>query len=647
MKKFTGIFLLCSMLLVWWGLGLGCGRPAPEEKITETVVEEKIADAATPEPTKPEPVAEPTTPEPVAEPTTPEPVAEPTTPEPVAEPITPEPVAEQTTPETVAETVKEPTPPVDGGDEFIPEFEPEQEPENGGVKPDPSAATQIQSVRAGTVGDIQKVAVTYTKETIGNDPAGFFVQATKTGPAVFVAVNPATTTPPLQVGNIISFTVTEVNFGATAVQGRVEIKTITNLQVHGSGFDVKTLAQEVSTATDLISALNNYESELVSFDATLSSDFAAAGSGFIAATIDTDGINGNADLKLRIPDNQSAGGPSIAKQIGLINTCDFTVTAIPMWRFTNTAQPSVFKVSEIKLNSCPPSQVASARATNATTIIVTFSRPIDAKSVKTDGSQFTFDNNLTASAAAVSANGYEITVTTSQQDGSATYLVTVDTSIKDDLGFDVDTVANTASFSGYVLLAMPKAGDVIINEVMFDPPLADAGDINKDTKRDSAEDDFIELVNKTTDTLDMTGCYVEDIRTSDSLKRTLFTFPAGFRLPPKGVVVLFGGGMATDTNVGTNKPHPNFNGAYVYKFAVTGGIATAARTIYAKDSKDVTIDQFAYGTDPTDCPEGTNLRQSLNRKPDLGSGCFKHSGLSTAQPALLYSPGTDVNGKPF
>jgi hypothetical protein len=191
----------------------------------------------------------------------------------------------------------------------------------------------------------------------------------------------------------------------------------------------------------------------------------------------------------------------------------------------------------------------------------------------------------------------------------------------------------------------PKPGDVIINEVLFDPPLDAAGDANKDGKRDAAQDDFVEIINISNITLNLEGTYIDEIQTSDSIQRKLFTFPKGALLPPKGVAVIFGGGMSGDTDVATNKPHPKFSGAYVYKLAVTNGILTAARTILIKDPSNIVLDQLEYGTDTTNCPAGSTVRQSLNRKPDLGSGCFKHSDISTIK--LLFSPGTDVEGNPF
>ena len=78
-------------------------------------------------------------------------------------------------------------------------------------------AAQIADVRAavdGTVNDlpVHGVYVTYTKPPLGADVAGFFVQATAAGPAIFVAVDPTTLPTPVKVGDMVDF---EVNAVAT------------------------------------------------------------------------------------------------------------------------------------------------------------------------------------------------------------------------------------------------------------------------------------------------------------------------------------------------------------------------------------------------------------------------------------------------
>jgi hypothetical protein len=54
-----------------------------------------------------------------------------------------------------------------------------------------NASAQVAAARIAPDGpaslQVDKVIITYVKPLIGNDPAGFFVQASKAGPALFVA----------------------------------------------------------------------------------------------------------------------------------------------------------------------------------------------------------------------------------------------------------------------------------------------------------------------------------------------------------------------------------------------------------------------------------------------------------------------------
>ena len=97
-------------------------------------------------------------------------------------------------------------------------------------------------------------------------------------------------------------------------------------------------------------------------------------------------------------------------------TQDCSVTAnAPLWRFTTQAQPSAWANNDLTVLSCPAPKVPSAAATSSTSVVVTFDRRIDPASVLANGSQFTFDNGLVATAATVS--GRQVQLTTSTQVG--------------------------------------------------------------------------------------------------------------------------------------------------------------------------------------------------------------------------------------
>src|SRR5262249_38771669 len=75
-----------------------------------------------------------------------------------------------------------------------------------------------------------------------------------------------------------------------------------------------------------------------------------------------------------------------------------------------------------------------------------------------------------------------------------------------------------------------------INEFMTDPPDGPGGDANVEGTRASSQDEFIELINRSTEPLNIGGYSVRD---SDAVR---VTFPSGTVIPAGEVAVVFGGG---------------------------------------------------------------------------------------------------------
>jgi len=243
--------------------------------------------------------------------------------------------------------------------------------------------------------------VTYLKPQLGNptnDPAGFTIQAQQMGPALFVAVDPSTTTPPLARGDVVSFRITEL----TTIGGQKRVAALDTLMRHSQGADVTTLSQEVTAATDLVTGIDNYDSELVDVTGTIAT-FASSGSGFEKSQLTTTGMAASAAFVVRVPS-------TLRDAIDIAPTCTITLKDTPVGRFNAETQLSAFTPSDISLAGCPAPTVVSAIDISATSARITFSRNIAPASVMADGSQFTFDNGLTATAATVS--GRTVTVTT-------------------------------------------------------------------------------------------------------------------------------------------------------------------------------------------------------------------------------------------
>ena len=184
-------------------------------------------------------------------------------------------------------------------------------------------------------------------------------------------------------------------------------------------------------------------------------------------------------------------------------------------------------------------------------------------------------------------------------------------------------------------------GEILINEVLADPPGATPadliGDANQDGVRSSTDDEFVELVNSTSDDIDISGNRLLT-RSSTAANDTLrHTFAAGTILAARTAVVVFGGGAP-------NPADPVFGGALVLKassgalsLSNTGGIVTL------QDSVGGVVNIFEYGG-ATGLSGGSN--QSLTRSPDITGGFTGHLSATGAN-GRPFSPGTRVDTTPF
>ena len=160
---------------------------------------------------------------------------------------------------------------------------------------------------------------------------------------------------------------------------------------------------------------------------------------------------------------------------------------------------------------------------------------------------------------------------------------------------------------------------VIINEVMADPPNDETGDLNEDGWITADEDEFIELVNPSKKPVDLSGWTLSD----DTKVR--FTFPQGARLASRTAAVVFGGGDPSA-----------LADAGVLLFAADNGLQLANKgdTVVLRDSVGAVIDRMFYGA------EG-NKNKSLVRETDgkKSAAFIPHPGNTPASPATL-SDGT-------
>ncbi len=211
---------------------------------------------------------------------------------------------------------------------------------------------------------------------------------------------------------------------------------------------------------------------------------------------------------------------------------------------------------------------------------------------------------------------------------------------------NITAVAGCAAVAG---ATAPTAGQLVMNEVLFDPDSAVAtGDANKDGVVDVQDDEFVELVNTSAGTLDLGGVQLADGEGTTMGPR--FTFTCGTTLAAGASAVVFGGGRPTGT----------FGAAEVF----TGNLSLICGTmtnrslclsnnvmesVILRSAAGATLSTFAFtGLNPN--PNAAYVRCS-SATPANAAACDTGTSLvlHNAIPAVTarFSPGTKVAGGNF
>lgn len=103
---------------------------------------------------------------------------------------------------------------------------------------------------------------------------------------------------------------------------------------------------------------------------------------------------------------------------------------------------------------------------------------------------------------------------------------------------------------------------LVISEIYPNPASGQDGDTNGDGVRHSYEDEFVELANTSTQTIDLSGYLLSD---DDASVKRMFRFPEGATIYPGSTVTLFGGGL----------PKGNTGAVYVDDGRIGDGLSNA------------------------------------------------------------------------
>ena len=218
-------------------------------------------------------------------------------------------------------------------------------------------------------------------------------------------------------------------------------------------------------------------------------------------------------------------------------------------------------------------------------------------------------------------------------------------------------VAGATSIQLYFEEAYQMPHTIIFNEVNADPasdPIN--GDANGDGVRNSVHDEFVELVNVGSDTVDMTGWMLGDD------ERINYTFPDNYKIAPGHIVVLFGSVNHTDNANVAGYNTDILLSSVLAADTVGNGVANGGEYVVLK-SPDGTYDTYvAYGSKyqrgppQTSAVEGITFEMrveigdtvgnnnSVTRNPDGDTTALDPFRQHLRVNDAYFSPGTTIDG---
>ena len=262
-----------------------------------------------------------------------------------------------------------------------------------------------------------------------------------------------------------------------------------------------------------------------------------------------------------------------------------------------------------------PPQVIDAAAFSTTSILVRFNEELDAVTAESK-SKYTVSGSV--SVVAVLLDTWErqvlLSVTPALQEGVPHQVA---------VSGVADLFGNVGAPNGNATIAYAPPPPVLINEILYDVPAVD-GDANGDGVTSGSDDEFVELVNNGSQTVDLSGWTVSD------QMEVRHTFPSGTRLAPGQPLVLFSGGTPTGP----------FGGAVV-QTASTGSLplGNTGDCVFLRDDYGRLIANVCW-------VEGDYVEVAMVRSPEL-TGAFSAHDTVPGSGGRLFSPGTRASGQPF
>lgn len=334
------------------------------------------------------------------------------------------------------------------------------------------------------------------------------MQESPTGPALRVRVDPSTLIPPVVPGDVIDIRFTEVE---TLGLGGRAATAVSDVTILSSGNDVTPFLQDVSDATDLVTAQTDYASEIVTVVLTPQEGILPTAGVYSGASCSTAGDT-TGTLSLAVP-------TSVVTALGLLPFEPIRVRAVVG---DAPVPPSTVLLADSTddFEFLPPT-VVGADAVDADQVAIAFSTSIDPVSIIDPATQFTIDPSVAVLGASVT--GATVTLTTTPMLPAAVYTVTVaDTVTALYGGLGVSPTANSADF-----FTLPTTiRELVINEIDYDQPGADS-------------EEYVEILNTTAVSQPLLGVLLVLVNGGDGEAYLCLDLgAAGSALPPGGFLVV-------------------------------------------------------------------------------------------------------------
>ncbi len=307
-----------------------------------------------------------------------------------------------------------------------------------GIQVDP---TQDQVITRLLNGDAANASLSHVLVTYANASnlreRGFVVQAQRDGRALAIDVSAASIG--VRAGDIINIDVTSTD----SVGGLRRGDAVANLQILARNKPLEPWTHDLNGRQTLPTEAMAFWR--VTARLTITADLIAAGTGYVRATANTAALTNRPEVQFRIHNSLQAG-------LWVENTCELTVTGVPLVRWFGNSQYTPTKLSEVELHSCPPTRLLSKAVVSATELRLEMRRNLLTNTVSADDFMISIDRlepQLIVSAAEV-RNGRFIYLTTAAQVPGQRYELRRVGEVHDLAGQNIEfSTAPVETFTGY------------------------------------------------------------------------------------------------------------------------------------------------------------------------------------------------------